>query len=436
MTATAAPAIGGSSVPDWLQEHRALQGSHFQRHGLPTQRLENWKYTSLRALEGRAFEPLDAEQVPALASEDLAFCSVPVEAWRLVFVDGIYQPRLSFIDGLPAGVALVPLSAADDDRLQFFQRQLLADYDRPDQALAALAASAATDGMTLVVEAGVTMPRPIHLLYLSVESDKPRMANLRTLVELGPNASLSVIEHHASLGKATSLVNLLTQVRLGVGSQLHQIRLQQGSDSGYLVTRQEVEQLQDSRFDYFGFDLGGRLVRHDLDVRLIGTGAHAGLNGLYALAGRRHVDNHTRVDHVAPNTTSDEFFKGVLDGGSRAVFNGKVVVHPGADKTDASQTNRNLLLSPHAEIDTKPELEIYADDVKCAHGATVGQLDERQLFYLRSRGIDETEARLLLTYAFCREVVERVGSEEIATWLTEQVVANLPRREALEDIAR
>ena len=420
--------------PDWLTAARAAQADHFAQHGLPTARLESWKYTSLRALEGRELHAAAADNVAALATEDLGEFAIPGEGFRLVLIDGRFEPRLSWLEGLPEGLTVTPMAAADEARLASFRGLLEHDFASGEEALAALAAATA-HGLLIELEDDVVVERPLHLLSLSTSSDRPTLASSRILIRLGQRASLQMIEQIGSLGDSGALANMLTQVELAAGARLHQVRLQQCADTAYLVTRQEVRQSSESRFDYLGLDLGGRLVRHDIQCRLQAPAAHASLAGLYALDGRRHVDNHTRIDHEAPQTTSEEFFKGVVDGRARAVFNGKVVVHAGADGTDAAQTNNNLVLSPHAEVDTKPELEIYADDVKCSHGATVGQLDERQLYYLRTRGIPADEARLLLTYAFCREIIERLGSgSELVEHLTSLVVARLPRQEALEAI--
>ncbi|MDX1569761.1 MAG: Fe-S cluster assembly protein SufD [Xanthomonadales bacterium] len=415
--------------PAWLSDYREAQGAHFKEHGLPQPRLENWKYTALRMLEQHEFRSPDP--VSVLQPEDLPDLAVPGARWRVVFVNGRFSSALSLLDDLPDGVRVDSLAELDEADLESLRQDIVQDFARPDEALAALCAADAVDGLVLRAEAGARAEQPIHVLHLSLGQDGPVLHNQRDIVHLAAGARVTIIEHHRSLGGSGNFSNRLATIRLAENSHLGQLRLQQMGDPDYLVTRQDCEQAAGSHLDYIGFDLGGRLVRHDLNCRLAEPEAKATLCGVYALDGKRHVDNHTRVDHVAPQTASEELFKGVLDGRARAVFNGKVVVHEGADGTDAAQTNKNLLLSPHAEVDTKPELVIYADDVKCAHGATVGQLDELQLFYLRTRGLPEPEARALLTFGFCREVVDRVDNFDLESYLTGQLVDHLPAGQAM-----
>jgi Fe-S cluster assembly protein SufD len=227
--------------------------------------------------------------------------------------------------------------------------------------------------------------------------------------------------------------NVVTEVELGENAAVDYYRLQEESSKAFHISGVHVRQDRDSRFDAHTVTLGSALVRNDVDVRLAAPGAHCELNGLYLAGGRQHVDTHTRVDHLQPHGTSNEFYKGILDGHARSVFNGKVIVHPDAQKTDARQSNKNLLLSVNAEADTKPELEIYADDVKCSHGATVGQLDADSVFYLRSRGLDETAARNLLTFAFAREIIEQVKVAPLRSYLDQAVMQRLPQVAWLEE---
>ncbi len=424
------PAAG----PDWLGAARRLHAERVRALGLPDRRVEAWKYTSLAALSKKSFE-VPAPDAAGLTKQDLAGFELPgLETHRLVFVNGHFSADLSSSECLPDGVALSPLSGADGAVLEAVRARLSEDFDAPEAVFAALNTAAAGDGLIVRLAAGCELDRPLECLYLSVPGEHDLGMNLRNVVVLGEGARVRLIERHAALGNSAHFTNLVNQFELARGARLEHLRIQTEGDAAYLVTRSDARQGPDSRYRYHGIDLGGRLVRHDLNASLDGPGARCELAGVYALDGRRHVDNHTRVDHRAPSATSDEFFKGVVDGRARAVFNGKVVVHEGADGTDATQTNRNLVLSPHAEVDTKPELEIYADDVKCAHGATVGQLDEAQLFYLRSRGLPADEARVLLTYAFCREVVDRLEPEALRDHVAGMVVAHLPRPEALEKI--
>ncbi len=422
------------SGPEWLEAARARHAERVLERGLPGPGLEEWKYTSLAALDNKALRLAPSAPVePSL--EELGALAVPgFASHRLVFVNGRFAAALSLLEPLPPGASATPLAQAGAAELEGVRARLAQDFAAPETAFAALNTAAAGDGLIVRLEAGCALDRPLECLYLSVAGAEELAVNLRNVFVLGEGARAVLIERHAALGEAGHFTNLVDQFELGPGANLEHVRIQTEADSGYLVTRADASLAQDAEYRYHGFDLGGRTVRHDVNASLDGPGARCALAGVYALDGRRHVDNHTRIDHRAPRTVSTELFKGVVDGRARAVFNGKVVVHPGADGTDATQSNRNLVLSPHAEVDTKPELEIYADDVKCAHGATVGQLDEAQLFYLRSRGLAEREARALLTYAFCREVVDRLEAAPLRDHIAARIVEHLPRPEALEEI--
>jgi Fe-S cluster assembly protein SufD len=413
-------------------EVRRAHADRFLGHGLPTVRNENWKYTSLRVLDGQALRPAERVEL-ALAPEDLAeFALPPLDAWRVTLVDGWLSRELSVLDGLPAGCRITALSE-EQSLPDWAQEDLDHDFETPDLSLAALNGAMAREGLLIEIGDGVQLDRPLHCLQLSLAADQPQLVNLRHLLRMGEGSSLTLIEQFATTEDAAQVTNVVMQMSLAASARLDHIRLQQEGDHSSLITRSMIRQARNSHYAYSGFDLGGRLVRHDLSCRLEGEGAFCGLNGVYALNGQRHVDNHTRVDHVAPRARSSELFKGVLNDRTRGVFNGKVVVHPGADGTDAQQTNGNLLLSQRAEVDTKPELEIYADDVKCSHGATIGRLDDGQLFYLRSRGIDEQQARLMLTEAFCREVVDGVEPDSLHDYLAAQIIARLPKSDVLEE---
>jgi Fe-S cluster assembly protein SufD len=249
--------------------------------------------------------------------------------------------------------------------------------------------------------------------------------NSRVCVILEHGAKLELLEQFENQNANTS--NVVFQIELNTGAKLQHIRFQQESDTAVLITRTEVSQQGDSDYNYYGFDLGGRLVRHDLHSSLLGRGAKAGLNGAYLLDGNRHVDNHCRVDHMAVGGVSEQYFRGIAGGNGRAVFNTAVCVHPGADETEARQSNANILLSTRAEIDTKPELEIYADEVIASHGATVGQLDEQAIFYMRSRGLSEQQARQLLTTAFCRSVSDKLPDSALGEVIAQRMMDVMPQ---------
>jgi len=283
--------------------------------------------------------------------------------------------------------------------------------------MALLNTAALADGAIIEVAANYELELPLHCLFITLPSEQPLACNVRNIFRVGRNAKLRMVEQHVGWGNADHLSNQFSQYELDQGAQLEQSRLQQSSDAAHLITRADLRVQADARFAYCGLDLGGKLVRHDLNVDLMGEKAKADLAGAWLLNGRQHLDNHSEIVHSAPHSSSSEFFKGVVDERARAVFNGKVIVQPGADGTHAEQTNKNLLLSKLAEVDTKPELEIHADDVKCAHGATVGALDPDQLFYLRSRGVSDTQARRLLTEAFCAEVLVRTSDSKVSEFM-------------------
>jgi Fe-S cluster assembly protein SufD len=412
-------------------ELRANHARRFLQSGVPGPKQENWKYTPLRLLDA-----LDYGQTPtgvsALAPEDLPELGLDdLAGWRLVLVNGRVSENLSFLDGLPEGVSLRPLNA-QTELPDWASNALAAPFEAPDESLSALNGALTTGGWVLEVSPGVVLEQPLQLVHLGLPADGAVIGHSRMLIRLGDNARGRLVERYLGPPATANVDNDVVQIQLEEAAELEHVRIQEASPDSFLVTRILVDQQQDSSFRYCGVDLGGRLVRHDLVVRLTASGATCQLNGVYVLDGQSHVDNHIRIDHLATDTTSEELFKGVLDGKSRAVFNGKVVVHPGANGTDATQTNSNLLLSRQAEVDTKPELEIYADDVSCSHGATVGELDAAQLFYLRSRGIPEHQARLMLTDAFCREVVDRLGDEALQSMVSERIGQRLPQLDILE----
>ena len=293
----------------------------------------------------------------------------------------------------------------------------------------ALNAAVATDGAAICLADNSVLDKPLYILQVSNQNNA-----LRHGFMLGENAQANIIEHFISTGEERALSNAVTAVILKAGASLEHTRLQQEGKKQSHVARVEVKQFRDSSYTFHGVELGGILSRSDVVVDLMASGASCSLNGLFVLDGRQHVDHHTRVDHKAPHCTSRENYRTVLDGRSHGVFNGKVVVHKGATKTDSSQSNGNILLSKHAEIDTKPELEIYNDDVKCAHGATVGQLDDKQLFYLRSRGISEAAAQELLTFAFADEVLAAMSNQVVRSYVEKEAFAKLPHGADLDGL--
>jgi Fe-S cluster assembly protein SufD len=416
----AAAAAAAAAGPGWLTELRRTGLEHFSAAGFPTRRDEAWKYTDLKLVMRRSFT---ADIGPEPAVPDIAGLDGPV----MVFVNG----RLAETRSLPEGATVVGLACAlaDDHRAT---RELLGRIADPARhRFAALATALFSDGVLLELPEDTVLVEPLRLVFLA-GGERPALACPRVLVQAGANSRATVIEHYAAApGEALSLA--VTELALGPGAQIEHYRLQEESGTAFHLGVLAAKLDRDASFISHNLSVGGRIARFDLDVELAGPGARVEMNGLYVVRDRQHADSHTRVDHAVPRTISDELYRGVLAGKSRAVFNGKAVVHPGAAGTDARQANANLLLSPDAEVDTKPELEIYADDVKCAHGATTGQLDTAALFYLRSRGIDEDTAKSLLTFAFADTVLARMGLEPLRRHAEQLVVGRLPDADRIRE---
>ncbi|OOO03051.1 MAG: FeS cluster assembly protein SufD [Chromatiales bacterium USCg_Taylor] len=406
----------------WFKAARRRALTHFGRIGFPTPKEEEWKYTSVAPIESRSFRlaghPRNGLDVAELDRLRL------IEAHELVFVNGYYSAQLSRLASLPAAVSVAPLSEALPDSLQeHMERQA----EQPGNGFAALNAALLSDGVHIRVGSGVTLKTTLHLLFISTAPDGPTASFPRVFIEAGANSRVLIIEHYAGLTPEEYFTDALTEINVGPGATVEHYKWQMEGARGYHIGQMLVHQQRESRVTSYSVSLGAALARDDIAVSLAGEGAGASLNGLYMAKGRQHVDHHTSIDHQQPHTTSAEYYKGVLAGHARGVFDGKVVVREGAQKADAELTNKNLLLSEHAEMDTKPELQIYADDVKCSHGATVGQLDEDALFYLRSRGIEYSQATALLTYAFADDVVARIAIEPMRHAIERHLTAYLPR---------
>lgn len=428
--AAVAEGLPGHRVP-WVRKVREQALERFRALGFPTMRDEDWKYTSLISLEKAHFAPATEwavlrELEGALAAHRFA----RLEADLLVFADGRFVPQLSRLGQLPPGARVTCLAELLEQG-----SELLAPYFGSEAwggALAALNTAFARDGAVVHLQPGVKLPRPLHLLIFA--SGGGRAAHLRHLIQAEEGAQALIIEHYVGSPGAAAFTNALTQISVGPGAAVEHVRLQQEDVRTIHLAGLYAEQRRDARFVSHSMALGAQLSRTDIAVALNDEGCETTLNGLYLVGGRQHADHHTRIDHAKPRGTSREYYRGVLDGAGRGVFSGRVVVHPGAQKTDAEQTNNNLLLSRDAEVDTKPQLEIYADDVKCAHGATVGQLDEDMLFYLRSRGLGEVAARNVLTYAFANDVINRIGLKPVRVRLEEFLIGRLPEGETIREL--
>lgn len=384
------------------------------RDGLPGPRAEAWKYTPLRQLERRSFLPVGT--VPETGIEHLAGIPAP----RMVFVNGRFSPVLSATDELPAGIRLELLSealASGEDSVRFLTRR----FERSDEVFARLNAALANEGVLLRAEAGTRSDKPVHLVFIGAEDGADRAWHLRNLVELRRGASLSIVEHHLGLGTHAHLSNSLVHVHLAQGAQLEHARIQDESPRATSLLRTDAVLARDTVYRRVDLELGSALSRHELNARLEGANARLVANGVLLAQGRGHVDTRLGIDHIARDTACELTWRGLGAGRGRAVFHGGILIREGADGTDAMLSNKNLLLSDNAEIDTQPVLEIHADEVKAAHGATVGQLDAQALFYLRSRGLPKMQAQQLLTTAFCHEPLSVIENTDMRNMLVTQL---------------
>jgi Fe-S cluster assembly protein SufD len=409
----------------WLDSARRENRAAFVAGGLPDTRVEAWKYTTLRGLGQRRFADGDVA-AGTRAIEATTFGLPGVDGPRLVFVNGVFRTDLSVLDALPEGLSLQPLSQAlrsDAEPLRF---ALSRHYRDTGEAFAQINATSADDGVVLRVAAHAKIDAPVQLVFIGAVANRELAWHARNVIELGEGAGLNLVEQHVSSGEQAQLATLVTDIELREGAQLQHSVLQHAATGANLIRRSHLRLHARAQATLHVLELGGALVRHDLHAELIGDGAQLHTRGVFMPHGRQHIDIQLAIRHQALNTTSSSSWRGVASDRARGVFRGAIVVAPGADGSDASLNNKNLLLSPNAEIDTKPELEIYADEVKAAHGATVGQLDERSLFYLRSRGIPLAEARALLTAAFCRAVLADMPNEALREHLSGLLVAHLP----------
>jgi Fe-S cluster assembly protein SufD len=416
---------GALRSPSWLAPLRRRAIDHFAERGFPTTRDEDWRYTNLAALAATPFRLVapspDGDGVPAGTLEQLAL--VGAEWPRLVFLDGRYSPKLSTARPLPGDGRAASLAEALITDGELVERHLGRHAGWDGNVFAALSTAFVQDGAFVYVPADARSETPIELLFLATMPGV--VAQPRTLIVAGPHSRLTVVERYVGLTDEAYVTNAVTEVVAGPGAVVdHYVLQEQGPEAFHVATLHAALE-RDAAFATCGTTFGGRLSRTTLALAFAGEGARGAVNGLYVVGGRQHVDHHVTVDHAVPRCASRQLFKGVLDGTSRAVFNGRVIVRPHAQKTDATQTNKHLLLSDGVEVDSKPQLEIFADDVKCTHGAAEGQLAPDALFYLKSRGIGEEMARALLTYGFAREVLERVQIGPLRAYLDNVIPARL-----------
>lgn len=404
------------TAPDWLTDLRGQGLSAFSDLGLPTQRREDWKYTSLKALDqvgfkagGVARHSLSRDNLPQLTPAEMS-------AHRLVFHNGVFCADLSEIGDLPDGVRIINLA----DNLAELESYIGKVGSFDDAPVLALNTAYIENGYAVLVE-GVELATPIEVLYFGQAGDAPAAYHPRNLIVAKNNSRVTILERHLGLDDGVYLANHATEVTVEDGSRVRHLRSFEDSEAAFNLSAVKAQVGRNSAYESFVLSLGGKLVRSEIDVSLNAPGSETKLNGVYLADHDQHVDHTTNIDHNAPHTNSQETYKGALDGSARAVFQGGILVAEGADKADGRMSNKTLLLSDKSEIDSKPQLEIYADDVKCAHGSTAGELDEDALFYLRSRGLPENQARALLVEGFLSEVVEDFDDSDLAELFKEKI---------------
>ena len=407
----------------WLQELRDKAAARFAALGFPTVRDEDWRFTSVAPIASTEFQTAGDAAVSPAELDALPYTTAP---YRITLVNGRFSAALSRLNNLPKGVRAGSLAAAASEHTDVVPRYYgqLAEFH--GRSFVALNTALAGDGAYLYIPEGAIIETPIEILFLAAgDSTSAAMSQARTLIVAGERSQVRIVETYAALRGGTYFTNSVTEVFAGENAIVDHYKVQQEGLDAFHVATMQVNAQRSANVSTHSFSLGGKFVRNDVNAVLDGEGAEVTLNGLYLADGDRLVDNHTVIDHAKAHCPSHEIYKGIIGGKARAIFNGKIIVRQDAQKTDAKQTNRALLLSDSASINTKPQLEIFADDVKCTHGATIGQLDEEAIFYLRARGLTHFEARDLLIHAFAGEVIDRVRIEDLRRGLEAELYAQL-----------
>jgi len=420
---TMGSALPGSDLP-WLQKIRAEALSTFSQNGFPSPREEEWRYTNVSAIEKKLFAPATSHTAVPINEAWLQSFRLQ-NAWTMVFIDGHFSSEFSVLAGLPEGVSLLNIAnalanKADTLKLEKYLGQAVSHKEHGFIAFNSVWFS---DGLFVHIPASQILEKPLQLLHIATQADV--MATTRNVLIVGDMAEAQVVETYIGLDNAYMTASV-TELFIGQHARVTYYKMQCESEKAYHFGGTYIKQAQNSHFDHHNFAFGGLLARSDIHSDL-SQASECELNGLYLGVKRQHIDNHTRINHLQPHASSREMYKGVLDDRARGVFQGRVIVWENAQKTDSQMNNRNLLLSKEAEADTKPQLEIYADDVKCGHGVTVGQLDEKSVFYLQSRCVDEDTARNMLTFAFANEMVDKIKIKGLHDQVLEQLLVRFPQ---------
>ena len=419
-----------SPTAAWVELVRGSAMDRFEQLGFPTVANEDWKYTNLAPFVKQGISPAVRPQSSRQLKTEIATHQYPETGnTRVVLVNGFMSEELSSLSGLGDVVVIDLFEAIADAQYGKIAREYLArNTNYHDNGLTALNTAFLQSGVFVLVPRNTTLEAPLQITFVSSASAPRSTSFPRVLVVSEENSSATIIEDYVSIGDEPYATNGVVEVVLGDGARLEHYRVQRENKNAVHLATTAAKLGRSSSYNTTSITLGGQLSRHDISVVMDHEGAECWVDGLYIVGSNQHADTHSVIDHKQPNCKSHQLYKGILDGNGRAVFNGKIFVRPGAQKTDVMQTNKNLLLSTQARVDTKPQLEIFADDVKCAHGAAVGQIDQEELFYLQTRGINTALARNLLTYGFAEEVIEKIKVESIRAQLDESVLNQLHTR--------
>jgi Fe-S cluster assembly protein SufD len=409
--------------PRWLQSLRQQAFARFSETGFPTTHDEDWRFTNVSAVASTPFElagleSIKKDQLEPFGTSQFASC--------LVFVNGLFSQELSNVSTSPKGVTIGSMATHLKKDPASVEQHLGRYLNIERDAFAALNTAFIEDGVYIHVPRGAVVETPIYVLYVTVPGSTPTMNHPRNLIVAGENSQVTVVEDYVSLGEGITFSNAATELIAGDNANVSHYMIVREGDQAYNFSTLRIQQGRSANVATHSLLLNGALVRNNVHPVLAGEGSECLINGLFMANGRQHMDNYMLVEHASPHCDSRQFYNGILNGQSHGVFHGRIIVHKDAQKTDAKQTNRNLLLSDDAQIDTKPQLEIYADDVKCTHGATIGQFDDNALFYLRSRGLAEAAARHVLLLAFANECLDRMNSPQLRDHLEKLVVTGLP----------
>ncbi len=411
--------------PQWLARLRTDAMEAFAEQGFPTTHNESWKYTNVAPIARAEFAPAAPVAAGSVTAALKNYPFTDLDCPRLAFVNGRFAPELSSLPELPDSIRIGSLAGAIASGSPALEEHLGHYADISSHPFTALNTAFVEDGAFIEIAKGVTTPKPVQLLYVTAGDGKAAITHPRNLILVAPECEVTFIETHIGLTDGAYFTNAVTEAAVGENSRVDYIKLQHESESAFHVATLKFHQERNARAHATTISLGARLAREEATCVLDGEGGEGTLNGLYVLRGQQHSDHHTTLDHAKPHCASREVYKGILEGKSTGVFNGKIIVRLDAQKTDSKQSNKNLLLSGDAQINTKPQLEIYADDVKCTHGATIGQIDAEALFYLRARGIGLREARSLLTVAFANDVIEKIAYAPLGERLKRAIAARL-----------